>query len=120
MTLFCFGNCFTLGYFPYFITSRYSSLSDYEASRFTCLFMQLYKMLFLATVFLTWEGGICDFTGEFINASMDETDLIGLSLMFQNGGQGEYKSMVAALKVKKKKGQMMELSKIIKFLLHCY
>ncbi|XP_038400430.1 probable glutamate--tRNA ligase, mitochondrial isoform X3 [Canis lupus familiaris] len=83
----------------------YSSLSDYEASRFTCLFMQLYKMLFLATVFLTWEGGICDFTGEFINASMDETDLIGLSLMFQNGGQGEYKSMVAALKVKKKKGK---------------
>lgn len=81
-------------------------------------------MLFLATFFPTWEGGIYDFIGvsgareegrsgvpwhlrllkpqpdpqEFMKASVDVADLIGLNLvMSRNAGKGEYKIMVAAL-----------------------
>lgn len=83
-------------------------------------------MLFLATFFPTWEGGIYDFIGvsrvkkgqgvqewnwqplcllrlhsdpqEFMKASVDMADLIGLNLvMSRNAGKGEYKIMVAAL-----------------------
>lgn len=85
------------------------------------------QMLFLATFFPTWEGGIYDFIGvsggkgggreyksggpwhlcllkpqpdpqEFMKASVDVADLIGLNLvMSRNAGKGEYKIMVAAL-----------------------
>ena len=55
-------------------------------------------MLFLATVFPSWEGGIYDFIGEFMKASVVVADLIGLNLvMSQNAGKGEYKIMVATL-----------------------
>ncbi|CAD7692781.1 unnamed protein product [Nyctereutes procyonoides] len=69
MTLFHFGNCFALAYFPYFITYKCSGLSEYNAfwkcvqAGVTYLFVQLCKMLFLATFFPTWEGGIYDFIG---------------------------------------------------------
>ena len=54
--------------------------------------------MFLVTFFPTWEDGICDFTGEFMKASVDVADLIGLNLvMSRNAGKGEYKIMVAAL-----------------------
>uniref|UniRef100_A0A3B1IR16 BOS complex subunit TMEM147 n=1 Tax=Astyanax mexicanus TaxID=7994 RepID=A0A3B1IR16_ASTMX len=71
MTLFHFGNCFALAYFPYFITYKCSGLSEYNAfwrcvqAGATYLFVQLCKMMFLATFFPTWEGGagVYDFVG---------------------------------------------------------
>uniref|UniRef100_A0AC11EMS1 Transmembrane protein 147 n=1 Tax=Ovis aries TaxID=9940 RepID=A0AC11EMS1_SHEEP len=84
MTLFHFGNCFALAYFPYFITYKCSGLSEYNAfwkcvqAGVTYLFVQLCK--------------------EFMKASVDVADLIGLNLvMSRNAGKGEYKIMVAAL-----------------------
>lgn len=62
--------------------------------------MQLCKMLFLATFFPTWEGGagVYDFVGEFMKATVDLADLLGLHLvMSRNAGKGEYKIMVAAM-----------------------
>ncbi|XP_030067975.1 BOS complex subunit TMEM147 isoform X3 [Microcaecilia unicolor] len=56
-------------------------------------------MLFLATFFPTWEGGagLYDFVGEFMKATVDLADLVGLHLvMSRNAGKGEYKIMVAA------------------------
>ena len=80
MTLFHFRNCFALVYSPYSTTYKYSGLS--ESSAFwkcvqpgaTHLFVQLCKVLFLATFFPTWEGGICDLIGEFMKASVDMAD----------------------------------------------
>uniref|UniRef100_A0A140LIC5 BOS complex subunit TMEM147 n=9 Tax=Tetrapoda TaxID=32523 RepID=A0A140LIC5_MOUSE len=49
MTLFHFGNCFALAYFPYFITYKCSGLSEYNAfwkcvqAGVTYLFVQLCK-----------------------------------------------------------------------------
>uniref|UniRef100_A0A3Q3ELX6 BOS complex subunit TMEM147 n=1 Tax=Labrus bergylta TaxID=56723 RepID=A0A3Q3ELX6_9LABR len=93
MTLFHFGNCFALAYFPYFITYKCSGLSEYNAfwrcvqAGATYLFVQLCKMLFLATFFPTWEVG-----ADFVNY------LLGLHLvMSRNAGKGEYKIMVAAM-----------------------
>lgn len=57
-------------------------------------------MLFLATFFPTWEGGagVYDFVGEFMKATVDLADLLGLHLvMSRNAGKGEYKIMVAAM-----------------------
>ncbi|PIO14810.1 hypothetical protein AB205_0026570 [Aquarana catesbeiana] len=57
-------------------------------------------MLFLATFFPTWEGavGAYDFIGEFMKATVDLADLLGLHLvMSRNAGKGEYKIMVAAM-----------------------
>ncbi|KAM4567791.1 transmembrane protein 147 [Fundulus heteroclitus] len=106
MTLFHFGNCFALAYFPYFITYKCSGLSEYNAfwrcvqAGATYLFVQLCKMLFLATFFPTWEGGagVYDFVGEFMKSTVDLADLLGLHLvMSRNAGKGEYKIMVAAM-----------------------
>ncbi|TFJ96225.1 3-hydroxybutyryl-CoA dehydrogenase [Platysternon megacephalum] len=70
MTLFHFGNCFALAYFPYFITYKCSGLSEYNAF---------------------WR---C----EFMKATVDLADLVGLHLvMSRNAGKGEYKIMVAAM-----------------------
>ena len=67
-------------------------------ARVAYLFVQLCKMLFLVAFFPTWEDSICDFIGEFMKASVDVADLIGLNLvMSRNAGKGEYKIMVAAL-----------------------
>ncbi|KAM9299214.1 BOS complex subunit TMEM147 [Gastrophryne carolinensis] len=106
MTLFHFGNCFALAYFPYFITYKCSGLSEYNAfwrcvqAGATYLCVQLCKMLFLATFFPTWEGvaGAYDFVGEFMKSTVDLADLLGLHLvMSRNAGKGEYKVMVAAM-----------------------
>ncbi|KAG7266645.1 hypothetical protein CRUP_032323, partial [Coryphaenoides rupestris] len=59
-----------------------------------------WAMLFLATFFPTWEGGagVYDFVGEFMKATVDLADLLGLHLvMSRNAGKGEYKIMVAAM-----------------------
>ncbi|CAD7686361.1 unnamed protein product [Nyctereutes procyonoides] len=79
MTLFHFGNDFTLAYFPYFITYKQKCAQ----TRVTYLFMQLCKMLFLTTFFPTWEGSIYDFLGgmefdwKYIQKSLD-TNIISL------------------------------------------
>ncbi|KAF4015355.1 hypothetical protein G4228_006465 [Cervus hanglu yarkandensis] len=104
MALFHFRNCFALAYFRCFTTYKCSGLSESSAfwkcvqAGVAYLFVQLCKMLFLVTFFPTWEGGVCDFTGEFMKASVDVADPIGLNLvMSRNAGKGEYKIMVAAL-----------------------
>ncbi|XP_043837285.1 transmembrane protein 147-like [Dromiciops gliroides] len=106
MTLFHFGNYFALVYFPYLIMYKCSGLSEYNAfwkcvqAGATYLFVQLCKMLFLATFFPMWEGraGIYDFIGEFMKATKGLGDLVGLHPgMSQNAGKGEYKVMVAAV-----------------------
>ncbi|KAF6078078.1 hypothetical protein HJG60_009008 [Phyllostomus discolor] len=78
--------------------SEYNAFWKCVQAGVTYLFVQLCKMLFLATFFPTWEGGIYDFIGEFMKASVDVADLVGLNLvMSRNAGKGEYKIMVAAL-----------------------
>ncbi|XP_067874846.1 BOS complex subunit TMEM147 [Heterodontus francisci] len=106
MTLFHFGNCFALAYFPYFIAYKCTGLSEYNAfwrcvqAGATYLFVQLCKMMFLATFFPTWDAsvGVYDFIGEFMKSTVDLADLVGLHLvMSKNAGKGEYKIMVAAM-----------------------
>ncbi|XP_059728908.1 BOS complex subunit TMEM147 [Haemorhous mexicanus] len=106
MTLFHFGNCFALAYFPYFITYKCSGLSEYSAfwrcvqAGATYVLVQLGKMLFLATFFPTWEGpsGGYDLVGEFLRATVDVADLGGLQLALgRGGGRGELRILVAAL-----------------------
>ncbi|OWK11711.1 hypothetical protein Celaphus_00003862 [Cervus elaphus hippelaphus] len=101
MALFHFRNCFALAYFRCFTTYKCSGLSESSAfwkcvqAGVAYLFVQLCKMLFLVTFFPTWEGGIYDFIGEFMKASVDVADPIGLNLvMSRNAGKGEYKIMV--------------------------
>ncbi|XP_038669398.1 transmembrane protein 147 isoform X3 [Scyliorhinus canicula] len=84
MTLFHFGNCFALAYFPYFIAYKCTGLSEYNAfwrcvqAGATYLFVQLCK--------------------EFMKSTVDLADLVGLHLvMSKNAGKGEYKIMVAAM-----------------------
>uniref|UniRef100_V9LBG7 BOS complex subunit TMEM147 n=1 Tax=Callorhinchus milii TaxID=7868 RepID=V9LBG7_CALMI len=106
MTLFHFGNCLALAYSPHLILYRTTALSEYNAfwrcvqAGATYLFVQLCKMLFLATFFPTWDTsvGVYDFVGECMKATVDLADLLGLHLvMSRNAGKGEYKIMVAAM-----------------------
>ena len=101
MTLFYFRNGFALGYFPYFITYKCSGLSTMPSgnvcrpgsptSSCSCARCCFWPLFF----FLTWEGGMYEFTGEFMKASVDVVDLIGLNLvMSQNAGKGEDRSWV--------------------------
>ncbi|KAM9732517.1 BOS complex subunit TMEM147-like [Dama dama] len=73
MALFHFRNCFALAYFRCFTTYKCSGLSESSAfwkcvqAGVAYLFVQLCKMLFLVTFFPTWEGGVCDFTGDLVH-----------------------------------------------------
>nr|KAF6471669.1 hypothetical protein HJG59_011041 [Molossus molossus] len=95
MTLFHFGNCFALTYFPYFITYNLSGLPQYKAfwkcvlAEVTYLFMYLCKMLFLATFIPTWEGNIYNFIGVHYIISSAQVWMIthkDLYLTFQLAG----------------------------------
>uniref|UniRef100_A0A673J9Z9 BOS complex subunit TMEM147 n=1 Tax=Sinocyclocheilus rhinocerous TaxID=307959 RepID=A0A673J9Z9_9TELE len=97
MTLFHFGNCLSLAYFPYFIAYKCSGLSEYNAfwrcvqAGATYLFVQLCKV---SEPF----GPHKDVSNEFMKATVDLADLLGLHLvMSRNAGKGEYKIMVAAM-----------------------
>uniref|UniRef100_A0A669DTM7 BOS complex subunit TMEM147 n=1 Tax=Oreochromis niloticus TaxID=8128 RepID=A0A669DTM7_ORENI len=82
------------------VSSEYNAFWRCVQAGATYLFVQLCKMLFLATFFPTWEGGVgaYDFVGEFMKATVDLADLLGLHLvMSRNAGKGEYKIMVAAM-----------------------
>uniref|UniRef100_A0A803K449 BOS complex subunit TMEM147 n=1 Tax=Xenopus tropicalis TaxID=8364 RepID=A0A803K449_XENTR len=84
MTLFHFGNCFALAYFPYFITYKCSGLSEYNA---------FWRCVQAGATYLCVQ--LCK---EFMKATVDLADLLGLHLvMSRNAGKGEYKIMVAAM-----------------------
>lgn len=107
MTLFHFGNCFLLAYVPYFLTYKYSGLSEYGASK-KCiqagvmyLGTQLCKMLFLATFFPASDSGPTgnvDAIGEFFRCTLDLSDLFALHfIMSWVAGKGEMKFLVAGI-----------------------
>ncbi|PFX25793.1 transmembrane protein 147-like [Stylophora pistillata] len=106
MTLFHFGNCVALAYFPYFIVYKCSGLSEYSAfwrcvkAGAAYLVTQLCKMLVLATFFPTSDvsAGHMDFIGEFLRSTVDFADLVGLHLvMTKVAGKGELKVLVAGV-----------------------
>ncbi|XP_058802337.1 BOS complex subunit TMEM147 [Phymastichus coffea] len=107
MTLYHFGNCLALVYVPYYLTYKYSGLSEYGAF-WKCIqaggiyvFTQLVKMLALATFFPTADSigykGF-DFLGEFFKCSIDLADLAGIYLVL-NGipGKGHAKVLTAGI-----------------------
>ncbi|XP_043499614.1 transmembrane protein 147 [Polistes fuscatus] len=107
MTLYHFGNCLALVYVPYYMTYKYSGLSEYGAF-WKCIqaggiyiFTQLVKMLALATFFPTadsvGEEGF-DLFGEFLKSSIDLADLVGILLVL-NGipGKGHAKVLTAGI-----------------------
>ncbi|XP_053978912.1 BOS complex subunit TMEM147 [Hylaeus anthracinus] len=107
MTLYHFGNCLALVYVPYYLTYKYSGLSEYGAF-WKCIqaggiyiFTQLVKMLALATFFPTADSvGEEDFdiVGEFLKTSIDLADLVGILLVL-NGipGKGHAKVLTAGI-----------------------
>ncbi|XP_038065486.1 transmembrane protein 147-like [Patiria miniata] len=106
MTLFHFGNCVALAYIPYFITYKYSGLSEYSAF-WKCvqagamyLFTQLCKMLILATFFPTSDGttGHLDIIGEFMKSTVDLGDLVGFYFILTSvAGKGDLRFMTAGV-----------------------
>lgn len=107
MTLYHFGNCLALVYVPYYMTYKYSGLSEYGAF-WKCIqaggiyiFTQLVKMLALATFFPTADSvgdeGF-DLFGEFLKSSIDLADLVGILLVL-NGipGKGHAKVLTAGI-----------------------
>ncbi|XP_076310291.1 BOS complex subunit TMEM147 isoform X2 [Tachypleus tridentatus] len=107
MTLFHFGNCVALAYVPYFLTYKFSGLSEYGAfwkcvqAGMMYLLTQLCKMLVLATFFPTSDisgVGNIDVIGEFMKSTVDLADLLGLHfVMTKIAGKGETKFLVAGL-----------------------
>ncbi|XP_063975041.1 BOS complex subunit TMEM147 [Diachasmimorpha longicaudata] len=107
MTLYHFGNCVALVYVPYYLTYKYSGLSEYGAF-WKCIqaggiyiFTQLVKMLALATFFPTADNvghESFDFFGEFLKYSIDLADLVGI-LVVLNGipGKGHAKVLTAGI-----------------------
>ncbi|KAK3697918.1 hypothetical protein QZH41_013005 [Actinostola sp. cb2023] len=111
MTLFHFGNCLALAYFPYLIVYKCSGLSEYSAF-WQCvkaggayLVTQLCKvsktcMLVLATFFPISDVSpdSMDYIGEFLRSTIDLADLLGLYLiMTKIAGKGDLKVLVAGL-----------------------
>ncbi|XP_065915535.1 BOS complex subunit TMEM147-like [Dysidea avara] len=88
MTFFHLGNCVVLSYAPYFITYRYSGLSEYSAL-LRCVkaggayfFTQLVKMLLLATFFPATEAEDAetndDIVTDLVKATVELIDLLGI------------------------------------------
>ncbi|XP_060821616.1 BOS complex subunit TMEM147 isoform X1 [Bombus pascuorum] len=107
MTLYHFGNCLALVYVPYYLTYKYSGLSEYGAF-WKCIqaggiyiFTQLVKMLALATFFPTTDnigGEDYDLIGEFLKSSIDLADLVGILLSLNNiPGKGHAKILTAGV-----------------------
>ncbi|XP_043784929.1 transmembrane protein 147 [Apis laboriosa] len=107
MTLYHFGNCLALVYVPYYLTYKYSGLSEYGAF-WKCIqaggiyiFTQLVKMLALATFFPTADnigGEGFDLIGEFLKSSIDLADLVGILLVLNNiPGKGHAKVLTAGV-----------------------
>uniref|UniRef100_A0A1B0CDL8 BOS complex subunit TMEM147 n=1 Tax=Lutzomyia longipalpis TaxID=7200 RepID=A0A1B0CDL8_LUTLO len=108
MTLYHFGNCLALIYVPYYLTYKYSGLSEYGAF-WKCIqagaiyaFTQLCKMLVLATFFPDTEtislSGDFNALGEFLRCTVDIADLMGLTLVLSRiPGKGHSKLITAGL-----------------------
>jgi len=107
MTLFHFLNCCALTLAPYFVTYKYSGLSEY-CSVWKCaqgsaayFLTQLVKLTVLATFFptLEHEGERFDAISEFMKCTVDFADLIGLYLVISKSlsGKGEIRFLAAGL-----------------------
>lgn len=107
MTLYHFGNCVALVYVPYYLTYKYSGLSEYGAF-WKCIqasgiyvFTQLCKMLVLATFFPDTNTSNTDelnFVGEFLRCTIDVADLLGLAVVLSRiPGKGHSKLITAGL-----------------------
>ncbi|EDV19564.1 Transmembrane protein 147 [Trichoplax sp. H2] len=86
MTFFHLANCLALGYVPYFITYKYSKLSEYSAFN-KCIkvgamyfITQAVKLLALATIFpVTYDASdTLDARSEIIKCTIDLLDVTGL------------------------------------------
>uniref|UniRef100_T1JHP0 BOS complex subunit TMEM147 n=1 Tax=Strigamia maritima TaxID=126957 RepID=T1JHP0_STRMM len=105
MTLFHFANCLALAYVPYFMTYKYSGLSEYSAfwkciqAGIAYVITQLGKMLILATFFPSTDRGFgIDLIGELLKSTVDLADLAGLHfVMTKIVGKGEVKFLVAGI-----------------------
>uniref|UniRef100_A0A0K8TQ29 BOS complex subunit TMEM147 n=1 Tax=Tabanus bromius TaxID=304241 RepID=A0A0K8TQ29_TABBR len=107
MTLYHFGNCVALIYVPYYLTYKYSGLSEYGAF-WKCIqaggiyiFTQLCKMLVLATFFDSENvssSGEFNFIAEILRSSVDIADLLGLAFVLSRiPGKGHSKLITAGL-----------------------
>nr|CAG4644276.1 EOG090X0CTK [Lepidurus arcticus] len=107
MTLYHFGNCLALAYIPYFITYKYSGLSEYGAF-WKCVqagviyaLTQLVKMLILATFFPSLDTGDesqLSILSELLRCTVDLADLFGLSfIMSRVAGKGNTKILIAGV-----------------------
>ena len=88
MTLYHFANCLALAYTPYYLTYKYTGLSEYGAfwkvgqASLMYILTQLAKMLFLATFFpmsdMEEEEGEhkFDLLNDFLRATVDIADLV--------------------------------------------
>lgn len=105
MTLYHFGNCIALIYVPYYLTYKYSGLSEYGAFwkciQAGCVYMftQLAKMLVLATFFPDTDSlSGTNILGEFLKATVDLADLIGLYIVLTGiPGKGHSKVLTAGI-----------------------
>ncbi|XP_017768728.1 PREDICTED: transmembrane protein 147 [Nicrophorus vespilloides] len=105
MTLYHFGNCVALIYVPYYLTYKYSGLSEYGAfwkciqAGMIYMFTQLCKMLVLATFFPDNDADIgSDLLGEFLKATVDIADLVGLYFVLSGiPGKGHSKVLTAGI-----------------------
>ncbi|XP_037957980.1 transmembrane protein 147 [Teleopsis dalmanni] len=108
MTLYHFGNCVALVYVPYYMTYKYSGLSEYGAF-WKCIqaggiyiFTQLCKMLVLATFFdsdtLSSSSDGFNFIAEFLRSSVDVADLLGFAIILSRiPGKGHSKLITAGI-----------------------
>ncbi|CAG0914700.1 unnamed protein product [Notodromas monacha] len=108
MTLYHFVNCLALGYTPYFLTYKYSGMSEYGVfwkcvqAGIGYVLTQLVKMLLLATFFPSMEGhtggSSFDFFGEFLRTTVDLGDLLGIYLILSHiGGKNDMRLMAVAV-----------------------
>ncbi|XP_022907188.1 BOS complex subunit TMEM147 [Onthophagus taurus] len=105
MTLYHFGNCVALIYVPYYLTYKYSGLSEYGAfwkciqAGFIYMATQLVKMLILATFFPDNDADLgSDTLGEFLKTTVDLIDLGGLYVVLNSiPGKGHSKVLTAGI-----------------------
>ncbi|XP_050440808.1 transmembrane protein 147 [Adelges cooleyi] len=103
MTLYHFGNCVALLYVPYYLTYKYSNLSEYGAF-WKCIqggiiyaFTQLCKMLILATFFPANESATSILSlANLFKTSVDLADLAGIFFILQSIPGKEHAKVVTA------------------------
>ncbi|GJQ64885.1 hypothetical protein Trydic_g7058 [Trypoxylus dichotomus] len=105
MTLYHFGNCIALIYVPYYLTYKYSGLSEYGAfwkciqAGLIYMITQLTKMLILATFFPDNDSDLgSDVLSEFLKTTVDVIDLGGLyAVLNRIPGKGHSKVLTAGI-----------------------